>query len=108
MHCRLAGACRLSAQGSRFHLPTTPSPRAAALCGRMMSDFGGVDRFAQLWKAHIDHAASVQPGSARVLRALGAIVRIIEVSTRQQRDCSQMTDEDLEAEFERLLAGIGK
>ncbi len=78
--------------------------RAAALCGRMMSDFGGVDRFAKLWKAHIDHAASVQPGSACVLRACGAVVKLIEVAGRQKPDYSTWTDADL-AEFERLLAG---
>ena len=79
--------------------------RAAALCGRMVSDFGGVDRFAELWAAQLHAAAHQKPGSATVLRACGVIVKLIEISGRQKPDYSDWTDEDLEAEYQRLLAG---
>ena len=79
--------------------------RAAALCGRMVSDFGGVDRFAQLWSAHLHAAAQSKPGSPTVLRACGAIVKLIEVAGRHKPDYSDWTDADVEAEYQRLLAG---
>lgn len=80
--------------------------RAATLCGAMMSRFGGVNRFAGLWASQVHAAAIEKPGSAGVLRACGAIARLIELVGRQKSDYSTWTDEDLEREFRSLLAGL--
>ena len=58
--------------------------RAVALAGEMTARFGGVDRFAGLWASQVHAAAIEKPGSAGVLRACGAIARLIELAGRQK------------------------
>jgi hypothetical protein len=72
------------------------------LCAGMSRRFGGVDRFCDAWKAHIDAAPM---GSPAALRAISAILRMLIVADaeRQTEDFSGLTDEKLDREIHRLL-----
>jgi hypothetical protein len=80
--------------------------RARALASAMTFRFGGVEGLARTWKDQFDAAAAAEPGSKFVLDSLRAITRLIEVCSRQQPECPEWSDEDLETELRALLASI--
>ena len=55
---------------------------------------------------HLFHVAAERPGSATILRGIGAVVKLFELADahHRERDPSKLSDAALEAEFERLLA----
>jgi len=80
--------------------------RARALASATTFRFGGVEGLARTWKDQFDAAAAAGPGSKFVLDSLRAIIRLIEVCSRQEPDYSEWSDEDLETELRALLASI--
>lgn len=76
------------------------SPSAVtALCVVMMRRFGGLSRFAELWKAHHDAAVAARPGSKLVSDSFKALFRLVEISSKEQdkeADFANVSDEDLE------------
>ena len=79
----------------------------------MFRRFGGFDKFAAAWKAHMDAAP---PGSRGALDSCLAIFRLMEIANTPapQPDYSLYSDEELRQEMDRcvtdaavrLLAGL--
>ncbi len=80
---------------------------AVALAAQMTVQFGGAARLAEFWVGQIYAAAEAAPGSVRVLRHLAGISHLIAATAPRRPDCETMTDAELTAEAERLLAECG-
>ena len=77
-----------------------------ALCLRTIEQFGGLDRFVELWTRELAGAMQEKPGSQLVLRSMEAVMAMLRAAEDQRRAeevaVSSLSDEELWAEVYAL------
>jgi hypothetical protein len=96
---RLAKQSRLHRQAVNrqlARLKQAKSARQVALvCDSMIRAFGGLEHFAAAWKDRLD--ADLAKGGLAAMRHLEAVLRLVHHCEENRPDCSQMSDEELNA-----------
>jgi hypothetical protein len=78
--------------------------RVEVVCEQMIGSFGGVSGFLAAWRRVASE--DMAHGGARAFRHIAAVQRMLEyVDDRRATKVNQLTDEELEEELARHLAG---
>lgn len=94
-----------------MHAQHANAPHISELCDSMLAQFGGLEGFAASWKEQIDEAVDKNPGSKTVLDQYYAVAKLIGMSTAYRataKDIAAMTDDEIDAERERLIPALLK
>lgn len=85
----------------------TAAPSVGELVNEMLTQFGGVKRFARSWHSAVKTAKMSDPGSPKVLRAHEQIAKLLVDANRLKtvtEDASSMTDDQIRDELVRLVS----
>jgi hypothetical protein len=75
----------------------------------MIRQFGGLERFIEIWKAEIDIILVEKPGSALALQSLAGVVNLLMIAEQVRqadRPPEGLTDEELRREVEEIVRGM--
>lgn len=75
----------------------------------MIRQFGGLERFVEIWKAELDIILVEKPGSHLAMQSLSGVLNLLllaEEIRQAERAPGHMTDEELGHEVEEIVRGM--